>query len=88
MPTSSSPAGGRQLPGTVRRSRLPGRHRAHGGRRAGRPARRVRVRRHAESFAAFASGGACEGATAADAVAALDAAERAGAAIPAMSAGR
>jgi myo-inositol 2-dehydrogenase / D-chiro-inositol 1-dehydrogenase len=46
------------------------------------------LRRQAESFAEFASGGACAGATAADAVAALDAAERAGAAIPAMSPGR
>ena len=45
------------------------------------------LRRQAESFAEFASGGACEGATAVDAVAALEAAERAGAAIPALSAG-
>ena len=39
------------------------------------------VRLQAESFAAFAGGGPCEGATGADAIAALDAAERAGAAI-------
>jgi myo-inositol 2-dehydrogenase/D-chiro-inositol 1-dehydrogenase len=39
------------------------------------------VRRQAESFAAFARGGPCDGATGADAIAALDAAERAGAAI-------
>jgi myo-inositol 2-dehydrogenase / D-chiro-inositol 1-dehydrogenase len=43
------------------------------------------VRWQAESFAAFARGGPCDGATGADAVAALDAAERAGAAIPALS---
>ncbi len=43
------------------------------------------LRRQAESFAAFARGGPCEGATGADAVAALDAAERAGADIPALS---
>src|SRR5215813_10916982 len=39
------------------------------------------VRLQAESFAAFAHGGACEGATGADAIAALQAAEEAGAAI-------
>jgi myo-inositol 2-dehydrogenase / D-chiro-inositol 1-dehydrogenase len=39
------------------------------------------VRRQAESFAAYARGGPCEGATGADAVAALEAAEQAGAAI-------
>jgi myo-inositol 2-dehydrogenase/D-chiro-inositol 1-dehydrogenase len=39
------------------------------------------VRLQAESFAAFARGGRCEGATGADAIAALEAAERAGAAI-------
>jgi myo-inositol 2-dehydrogenase/D-chiro-inositol 1-dehydrogenase len=39
------------------------------------------VRRQAESFAAFARGGPCEGATGADAIAALEAAEQAGAAI-------
>ncbi len=39
------------------------------------------VRRQAESFAAFARGGPCEGATGADAIAALAAAEQAGAAI-------
>jgi len=39
------------------------------------------VRRQAESFAAFARGGRCEGATGADAIAALEAAEQAGAAI-------
>ena len=43
------------------------------------------VRLQAESFAAFARGGPCDGATGADAIAALDAAERAGAAIPALS---
>jgi len=43
------------------------------------------VRLQAESFAAFARGGPCEGATGDDAIAALDAAERAGAAIPALS---
>jgi len=43
------------------------------------------VRRQAESFAAFARGGPCDGATGADAIAALDAAERAGAAIPALT---
>ena len=43
------------------------------------------VRLQAESFAAFASGGRCEGATGADAVAAMDAAQRAGAAIAALS---
>ena len=39
------------------------------------------VRLQGESFAAFAGGGPCEGATGADAIAALDAAQRAGAAI-------
>jgi myo-inositol 2-dehydrogenase/D-chiro-inositol 1-dehydrogenase len=39
------------------------------------------VRRQAESFAAFARGGPCEGATGADAIAALEAAEQAAAAI-------
>jgi myo-inositol 2-dehydrogenase/D-chiro-inositol 1-dehydrogenase len=39
------------------------------------------VRRQAESFAAFARGGPCEGATGADAIAALEAAEQASAAI-------
>jgi myo-inositol 2-dehydrogenase / D-chiro-inositol 1-dehydrogenase len=39
------------------------------------------VRLQAESFAAFARGGPCEGATGADAIAALEAAEEAGAAI-------
>jgi myo-inositol 2-dehydrogenase/D-chiro-inositol 1-dehydrogenase len=43
------------------------------------------VRRQAESFAAFARGGPCEGATGADAIAVLDAAERAGAAIGALA---
>ena len=43
------------------------------------------VRLQAESFAAFARGGRCEGATGADAMAALEAAEQAGAAIPALS---
>jgi myo-inositol 2-dehydrogenase/D-chiro-inositol 1-dehydrogenase len=43
------------------------------------------LRLQAESFADFASGGPCAGATGADAVAALDAATRATAAVPAMS---
>jgi myo-inositol 2-dehydrogenase/D-chiro-inositol 1-dehydrogenase len=43
------------------------------------------LRAQAESFADFASGGTCTGATGADAIAALDAATRAGAAVPAMS---
>ncbi len=43
------------------------------------------VRRQAESFAAFARDGPCEGATGADAIAVLDAAERAGAAIGALA---
>ena len=43
------------------------------------------VRLQAESFAAYARGGSCQGATGADAVAALEAAEQAGAAIPALS---
>ena len=43
------------------------------------------VRLQAESFAAFARGGPCDGATGADAIAALDAAERAGAALPALT---
>ena len=44
------------------------------------------LRLQAESFADFASGGPCTGATGADAIAALDAATRAGAAIPALGA--
>jgi myo-inositol 2-dehydrogenase/D-chiro-inositol 1-dehydrogenase len=44
------------------------------------------LRLQAESFADFATGGACTGATGADAIAALDAATRAGAAIPALGA--
>ena len=44
------------------------------------------LRRQAESFAEFAAGGPCRGATAADAVAALTAAEQVTAAIPAMAA--
>ena len=43
------------------------------------------LRRQAESFATFAAGGPCEGATADDAVAALAAAEQVTAAIPALS---
>jgi myo-inositol 2-dehydrogenase/D-chiro-inositol 1-dehydrogenase len=39
------------------------------------------VRRQAESFAAYARGAPCQGATGADAIAALEAAEQAGAAI-------
>jgi myo-inositol 2-dehydrogenase/D-chiro-inositol 1-dehydrogenase len=46
------------------------------------------LRRQAESFASFAAGGPCEGATADDAVAALAAAEQVTAAIPAMSGGQ
>ena len=42
------------------------------------------LRRQAESFASFAGGGPCQGATADDAVAALAAAERVAAAIPAL----
>ena len=44
------------------------------------------LREQAESFADFATGGSCTGATGADAIAALDAATRAFAAVPAMSA--
>ena len=44
------------------------------------------LRLQAESFAEFAAGGPCTGATGADAIAALDAATRAAAAIPALSA--
>jgi myo-inositol 2-dehydrogenase/D-chiro-inositol 1-dehydrogenase len=43
------------------------------------------LRLQAESFAAFAAGGPAEGATGADAVAALDAAQRAAAALPVLS---
>jgi myo-inositol 2-dehydrogenase / D-chiro-inositol 1-dehydrogenase len=43
------------------------------------------LRLQAESFAAFARGGPCEGATGADAIAALAAAERAGAQVPVLS---
>ena len=43
------------------------------------------LRLQAESFAAFSRGGRCEGATGADAVAALAAAEQAGADVPALS---
>ncbi len=46
------------------------------------------LRRQAESFASFAQGGPCQGATADDAVAALVAAEQVTAAIPAMSGGQ
>jgi len=46
------------------------------------------LRAQAESFASFAAGGPCQGATAADAIAALTAAEQVSAAIPAMSAGQ
>ncbi len=46
------------------------------------------LRAQAESFASFASGGPCEGATAADAVAALAAAEQVTAAIPALHEGQ
>ena len=52
---------------------------------AGERAQLEAVRLQAESFAAFASGGPCEGATGADAIAAMDAAQRAAAAIPALS---
>ncbi len=54
---------------------------------AGEQAQLAALRLQAESFAGFASGGPCTGATGADAVAALDAATRAGAAIAALSAG-
>jgi myo-inositol 2-dehydrogenase/D-chiro-inositol 1-dehydrogenase len=43
------------------------------------------LRLQAESFAVFARGGRCEGATGADAIAALAAAERAGADVPVLS---
>ena len=43
------------------------------------------LRRQAESFAEFAAGAPCQGATAGDAVAALTAAEQVTAAIPALS---
>jgi myo-inositol 2-dehydrogenase / D-chiro-inositol 1-dehydrogenase len=43
------------------------------------------LRLQAESFADFAAGGPCEGAAADDAIAALDAAQRAAAAMPALS---
>jgi myo-inositol 2-dehydrogenase/D-chiro-inositol 1-dehydrogenase len=46
------------------------------------------LRRQAESFASFAAGGPCEGATADDAVAALAAAEQVTATIPAPSGGQ
>jgi myo-inositol 2-dehydrogenase/D-chiro-inositol 1-dehydrogenase len=46
------------------------------------------LRAQAESFASFAAGGPCQGATAADAIAALTAAERVAAAIPAMPPGQ
>jgi myo-inositol 2-dehydrogenase / D-chiro-inositol 1-dehydrogenase len=46
------------------------------------------LRAQAESFASFAAGGPCQGATAADAIAALAAAERVTAAIPATPAGQ
>ena len=46
------------------------------------------LRAQAESFASFAAGGPCEGATAADAIAALTAAERVTAAIPASYPGQ
>ncbi|HEY2306803.1 MAG TPA: Gfo/Idh/MocA family oxidoreductase [Streptosporangiaceae bacterium] len=52
----------------------------------GEQAQLAALRLQAESFADFASGGSCGGATGADAVAALDAATRAGAAIPALGA--
>ena len=53
---------------------------------AGERAQLAALRLQAESFADFASGGPCTGATGADAIAALDAATRAGAAIPALGA--
>ena len=46
------------------------------------------LRAQAESFASFAAGGPCQGATAADAIAALTAAERVTAAIPATPTGQ
>ena len=51
----------------------------------GEAAQLAALRAQAESFAAYARGGPCEGATAADAIAALTAAEQVSAAIPAMS---
>jgi myo-inositol 2-dehydrogenase / D-chiro-inositol 1-dehydrogenase len=51
----------------------------------GEQAQLAALRLQAESFAVFASGGTCTGATGADAIAALDAATRAGAAVPAMA---
>jgi myo-inositol 2-dehydrogenase/D-chiro-inositol 1-dehydrogenase len=53
----------------------------------GEQAQLAALRLQAESFAGFASGGPCTGASGADAIAALDAATRAGAAIPALSTG-
>jgi myo-inositol 2-dehydrogenase/D-chiro-inositol 1-dehydrogenase len=50
----------------------------------GEQAQLAALRLQAESFADFASGGSCGGATGADAIAALDAATRAAAAIPAL----
>ena len=52
----------------------------------GEQAQLAALRLQAESFASFATGGPCTGATGADAIAALDAATRAGAAIPALGA--
>jgi myo-inositol 2-dehydrogenase / D-chiro-inositol 1-dehydrogenase len=52
----------------------------------GEQAQLAALRLQAESFAEFATGGPCTGATGADAIAALDAATRAGAAIPALGA--
>jgi myo-inositol 2-dehydrogenase/D-chiro-inositol 1-dehydrogenase len=53
----------------------------------GEQAQLAALRLQAESFAEFATGAPCTGATGADAIAALDAATRAAAAIPALSAG-
>jgi myo-inositol 2-dehydrogenase/D-chiro-inositol 1-dehydrogenase len=52
----------------------------------GEQAQLAALRLQAESFADFATGGPCTGATGADAIAALDAATRAGAAIPVLGA--
>jgi myo-inositol 2-dehydrogenase/D-chiro-inositol 1-dehydrogenase len=54
----------------------------------GKVAQLAALRAQAESFASFAAGGPCEGATAADAIAALAAAEQVTAAIPAMPGGQ
>ncbi len=54
-------------------------------RRPAQPSPSAALRRQAESFAEFAAGAPCRGATADDAIAALTAAEQVSAAIPAMA---